>query len=75
MTVADETPRRRRLVLLRDPRVRELTQAPLSSLYDKARANPPRLPGIVRIGRRVLIDLDKLEDWIDAGGERQEIQQ
>ena len=66
---AASTPRR--LVRLRDARVAELTgHAPLSSLYDMARAEPPRLPGIVKIGRRVLVDLDQLEAWIDRGGDR-----
>ena len=70
MTVPAHTPRRR-LVPLHDPRVGELTgNAPLSSRYDMARSDPPRLPGIIRIGRRVLIDLDKLEKWIDNGGQR-----
>ena len=60
----------RRLVRLRDPLVRAmLGNLPLSTIYDLARASPPKLPGVVRIGRRVLVDLGKLEQWIDAGGE------
>lgn len=42
---------------------------PLSSVYDHAKAN--RFPGIVRIGRRVLINEQKFEAWIDQGGEPQ----
>ena len=61
--------RRRRVVPLRDPRVRELLgDLPLSTLYDLARASPPGLPGVVRVGRRVLVDLAKVEAWIDRGG-------
>ena len=59
----------RRLVRLRDPQVRALLgNVPLSTLYDLARASPPRLPGVVRVGRRVLVDLAKVEAWIDGGG-------
>lgn len=60
---------RRRIVRLRDPRVRALLgNVPLSTLYDLARASPPKLPGVVRVGRRVLVDLAKVEAWIDSGG-------
>ena len=61
--------RRRRIVPLRDPRVRELLgNLPLSTLYDLARTSPPQLPGVVRVRRRVLVDLGKVEAWVDAGG-------
>lgn len=40
---------------------------PLSSVYDHARSG--RLPGVVRIGRRVLFDLEALEWWVARGGE------
>jgi len=46
---------------------------PLTSLYDHARAR--KIPGVVRIGRRVLFDLDKLESWLDAGGEYAEAEE
>jgi len=39
-----------------------------NSVYDAARYG--RLPGVVRVGRRILFDLDVLDDWIAAGGER-----
>ena len=69
MTIPPVAHSRRRLVALRDPLVRELLgNLPLSTLYDLARASPPLLPGVVRVRRRVLIDLSKVEAWIDAGG-------
>ena len=37
-----------------------------NSVYDAARYG--RMPGVVRVGRRVLFDLDRIEAWIDAGG-------
>jgi hypothetical protein len=71
MIVADSVGARRRLVPIRDPVVRELTgHTPLSTLYELARYDPPRLAGVVRVGRRVLIDVEKLESWIEAGGAR-----
>jgi len=39
-----------------------------NSVYDAARYG--RLPGVVRVGKRVLFDLDVLDDWIAAGGGR-----
>jgi len=73
MTIPPASQSRRRLVSLRDPQVRELLGClPLSTLYDLARASPPKLPGIIRIGRRVLVDLDKVEAWIEAGGQGKE---
>jgi hypothetical protein len=70
MSVSDPVLVRRRLVPLSDPAVRELTgETAISTLYQLARDVPPRLPGVVRVGRRVLIDLKKLESWIEAGGE------
>ena len=41
---------------------------PLSSAYELAREN--RLPGVVRVGRLVRIDLEQLAAWIDVGGDR-----
>lgn len=58
-------PMRRNLATARD--TSEMLAIPLSSLYDHARAG--RLPGVVRVGRRVLFDLDKLTEWVDRGGE------
>lgn len=55
-----------RIVPLRDARVRELIDVPLSSLYEMARRSPPELPGIVRVGRRVMIDLVALKAWASS---------
>jgi excisionase family DNA binding protein len=38
-----------------------------SGVYEMARQN--RIGGIVRVGRRVRFDPDKLEAWIEAGGQ------
>ena len=46
--------------------VLEILPLPKSSLYDLARYG--RMPGVVRVGRRLLFDLDVLHEWIDAGG-------
>ena len=56
---------RRRLATIDEVR-RDLLPLPKSSLYDLARYG--KLPGVVRVGRRVLFDLDVLEDWILDGG-------
>lgn len=40
---------------------------PASSIYDHVKEK--RYPGIVRIGRRILIDETKLDAWLDAGGD------
>ena len=60
----DQRPRRRRLGTIDD--VLEVLPLPKSSLYDLARYG--RMPGVVRVGRRLLFDLDVLDDWIDEGG-------
>lgn len=56
---------RRRWANARD--VSRVLPIPLSSLYDHARSG--RIPGVVRVGRRVLFDLDKLDEWLGQGGE------
>ncbi len=38
-----------------------------SGVYEMARQN--RIGGIVRVGRRVRFDPEKLETWIEAGGQ------
>ena len=60
----DHRPPRRRLGTIDD--VLEVLPLPKSSLYDLARYG--RIPGVVRVGRRLLFDLDVLDDWIDEGG-------
>lgn len=39
----------------------------LTSVYDNTRLG--RLPGAIRIGRRIVYDLDKIDPWLDAGGD------
>ena len=56
---------RRRLATIDEVR-RDLLPLPKSSLYDLARYG--KLPGVVRVGRRILFDLDVLDAWIDSGG-------
>ena len=60
----DQPRQRRRLGTVGD--VLEVLPIPKSSLYDLARYG--RMPGVVRVGRRLLFDLDVLDEWIDAGG-------
>lgn len=59
---------RRRYVDAKD--VAELLGLPLSTVYDRTRLG--RLPGSVRIGARIKYDLEKLEAWLDAGGDKGE---
>ena len=47
--------------------VLELLPISRGSLYCLVREG--RLPGVVRIGRRVYFDLDQLDAWIKEGGE------
>jgi len=58
--------RRRRLGTVDD--VLDLLPLPKSSLYDLARYG--RMPGVVRVGRRLFFDLDQLDAWIASGGGR-----
>ena len=55
---------RRRLGTVDD--VLAMLPLPRSTFYDHVRAG--RLPGVVRVGRRLLFDLDELDRWLDAGG-------
>ena len=47
--------------------VSEAYHWPLSTLYDNAKAG--KVPGAIRRGRRYYFDLDKLDAWLDAGGD------
>ncbi len=38
--------------------------------YDLVREG--RVPGVVRIGRQIRIDLDAVDDWIRAGGDAED---
>ena len=62
---ADQSHPRRRLGTIND--VLKVLPLPRSSLYDLARYD--RIPGVVRVGRRIFFDLDVLDEWIaNAGG-------
>lgn len=56
--------------LARAPQVAAFLGLPISTLYDRARSNPPQIPGVVRIGRLIRFDLAVIEAWVDAGGDR-----
>ncbi len=64
VTSPNERPRRRLGTLLEVQR--DFLPLSKSTLYDGFRDR--RIPGAVKVGRRLLIDLDQLEAWIDAGG-------
>lgn len=49
------------------PDVATLMDVPASTVYDLARQN--RIVGMVRFGRHIRFDRDKLERWLQAGGE------
>lgn len=57
--------RRRRLVPAKE--LSKTLGMSLTSVYELTRAG--RIPGGIKIGRRILFDADKLEAWLDAGGE------
>lgn len=59
---------RRRLGTIDD--VRAIIPLARNSLYDAARLG--KLPGVVKVGRRVLFDLDVIDRWLDSGGQRAE---
>lgn len=43
---------------------------PRSTMYERAKRRA--IPGVVRVGQRILIDLTKLEPWLEAGGDIEE---
>ena len=47
--------------------VAALMDVPTSTVYDLARQK--RIGGMVRFGRHIRFDRDKLEQWLEAGGE------
>ena len=57
--------RRRRLGTINE--VADILAVRSSTAYDLARQN--RIPGVVRMGRLVRVDLDVLDDWIAEGGQ------
>ncbi len=52
---------------LKVPDVAQLMDVPASTVYDLARQG--RVGGIVRFGRHIRFDKDKLELWLKQGGE------
>ncbi len=48
--------------------VAEMLDMPLSSLYDRTKRG--LMPGTIRIGRRIMYDLDMIDAWLDAGGDQ-----
>lgn len=65
MTIPSYSAARRRYASVQD--IASLLNLPRSTIYDRAKNG--HLPGVVRIGYRVLFDLDKFERWLDAGGD------
>ena len=47
--------------------VRVMLPLSRSTVYELARSG--KLPGVVRVGRRLLFDLTKVQEWVDQGGE------
>lgn len=60
-----EQPRRRSFLTVKD--VQSLTGLCASTIYDRARQG--RLPGRIKVGTRILFDEEKLQAWLDAGGD------
>lgn len=59
----------RRLANEREVRDRYL---PISKSTLLERAREGKIPGTIRVGRRVMFDLDVLEEWMDRGGDLRE---
>lgn len=53
--------------LLTAKSVAELLNIPLSTLYEMVRQK--RIGGVVHLGRHIRFDPEKLQAWIDGGGE------
>lgn len=54
---------------LKVPDVAELMDVPASTVYDLARQK--RIGGIVKFGRHIRFDKEKLERWLEQGGEKE----
>lgn len=65
MTIPSHLAARRRFGSVQD--VAHLLGIAQSTVYERAKYG--HLPGVVRIGCRVLFDLEKLERWLDQGGD------
>ena len=66
-TVSDSQPISHPPKLLTAEAVAERLDLPLSTVYEHARSN--RIGGAIRIGRRLRFDPEKLEAWLDSGGQ------
>jgi len=52
------------------PYLAALTDSKESTIYSQARKR--RIPGVVKVGRLVRFDADKVQAWLDAGGTLEE---
>lgn len=50
--------------------VANLLGLPRSTMYERAKRRS--IPGVVRVGQRILVDMSKLEPWLEAGGDHTE---
>lgn len=66
-TAQSHTPSGNRFMKVSD--VAELMDVPVSTVYDLARQG--RIVGTIRFGRHIRFEKDKLEHWLEEGGERQ----
>ena len=66
MLTQPTTPDKPRPKLVPAPVIAEMMSLPLPTFYEHARKG--RIPGVVKVGRRVLFDIAKVEAWIDSGG-------
>ncbi len=66
-TVSESPPVSHPPKLLSAEAVAERLDLPLSTVYEHARSN--RIGGAIRIGRRLRFDPQKLEAWLNAGGQ------
>lgn len=51
----------------RVPKVAQLMDVPQDTIYEMARRGG--LPGLVRVGRLIRVDSEKLLAWLDGGGQ------
>ncbi len=67
VAVSNETATQKPRKLVGAEVVAERLDIPLSSVYELARMG--RIPGCIRLGRRMRFDPDRLERWLENGGE------
>jgi len=54
--------------LLTTAEVAELLRMSRRAIYERLRRDPAAIPGVVRVGRRLLFRRSSLEAWIGKGG-------